>query len=128
MGLPRLPAPRQQRTSRTEMYQQKLAAVFLVTSPASAGEPPLALRVVEVVAAVAVVVVVEVQQPERVPLRQLGHHGGHGAEAGDLGAGAAEGEAAAAGPALAGEEAAVHEASRQHGLAVAGGALRVARL
>lgn len=126
MGLPRLPAPRQQRTSRTEMYQQKLAAVFLVTSPASAGEPPLALRVVEVVAAV--VVVVEVQQPERVPLRQLGHHGGHGAEAGDLGAGAAEGEAAAAGPALAGEEAAVHEASRQHGLAVAGGALRVARL
>ena len=127
MGLPRLPAPRQQRTSRTEMYQQKLTAVFLVTSPASAGEPPLALRVVEVVAAV-VVVVVEVQQPERVPLRQLGHHGGHGAEAGDLGAGAAEGEAAAAGPALAGEEAAVHEASRQHGLAVAGGALRVARL
>ena len=126
MGLPRLPAPRQQRTSRTEMYQQKLAAVFLVTSPASAGEPPLALRVVEVVAAV--VVVVEVQQPERVPLRQLGHHGGHGAEAGDLGAGAAECEAAAAGPALAGEEAAVHEASRQHGLAVAGGALRVARL
>ena len=127
MGLPRLPAPRQQRTSRTEMYQQKLAAVFLVTSPASAGEPPLALRVVEVVAAV-VVVDVEVQQPERVPLRQLGHHGGHGAEAGDLGAGAAEGEAAAAGPALAGEEAAVHEASSQHGLAVAGGALRVARL
>ena len=126
MGLPRLPAPRQQRTSRTEMYQQKLAAVFLVTSPASAGEPPLALRVVEVVAAV--VVDVEVQQPERVPLRQLGHHGGHGAEAGDLGAGAAEGEAAAAGPALAGEEAAVHEASSQHGLAVAGGALRVARL
>ena len=126
MGLPRLPAPRQQRTSRTEMYQQKLAAVFLVTSPASAGEPPLALRVVEVVAAV--VVVVEVQQPERVPLRQLGHHGGHGAEAGDLGAGAADGEAAAAGPALAGEEAAVHEASSQHGLAVAGGALRVARL
>ena len=124
MGLPRLPAPRQQRTSRTEMYQQKLAAVFLVTSPASAGEPLLALRVVEVVAAVDV----EVQQPERVPLRQLGHHGGHGAEAGDLGAGAAEGEAAAAGPALAGEEAAVHEASRQHGLAVAGGALRVARL
>ena len=124
MGLPRLPAPRQQRTSRTEMYQQKLAAVFLVTSPASAGEPPLALRVVDVVAAVDV----EVQQPERVPLRQLGHHGGHGAEAGDLGAGAAEGEAAAAGPALAGEEAAVHEASRQHGLAVAGGALRVARL
>lgn len=124
MGLPRLPAPRQQRTSRTEMYQQKLAAVFLVTSPASAGEPLLALRVVEVVAAV----VVEVQQPERVPLRQLGHHGGHGAEAGDLGAGAAEGEAAAAGPALAGEEAAVHEASSQHGLAVAGGALRVARL
>ena len=108
------------------MYQQKLAAVFLVTSPASAGEPPLALRVVEVVAAV--VVVVEVQQPERVPLRQLRHHGGHGAEAGDLGAGAAECEAAAAGPALAGEEAAVHEASRQHGLAVAGGALRVARL
>ena len=108
------------------MYQQKLAAVFLVTSPASAGEPPLALRVVEVVAAV--VVVVEVQQPERVPLRQLGHHGGHGPEAGDLGAGAADGEAAAAGPALAGEEAAVHEASRQHGLAVAGGALRVARL
>ena len=105
------------------MYQQKLTAVFLVTSPASAGEPPLALRVVEVV-----VVDVEVQQPERVPLRQLGHHGGHGAEAGDLGAGAAEGEAAAAGPALAGEEAAVHEASRQHGLAVAGGALRVARL
>ena len=127
MGLPRLPAPRQQRTSRTEMYQQKLAAVFLVTSPASAGEPPLALRVVEVVAVV-VVVDVEVQQPERVPLRQLGHHGGHGAEAGDLGAGAAEGEAAAAGPALAGEEAAVHEASRQHGLAVVGGALRVARL
>ena len=126
MGLPRLPAPRQQRTSRTEMYQQKLAAVFLVTSPASAGEPPLALRVIEVVAVV--VVVVEVQQPERVPLRQLGHHGGHGAEAGDLGAGAAEGEAAAAGPALAGEEAAVHEASRQHGLAVVGGALRVARL
>ena len=126
MGLPRLPAPRQQRTSRTEMYQQKLAAVFLVTSPASAGEPPLALREVEVVAAV--VVGVEVQQPERVPLRQLGHHGGHGAEAGDLGAGAAEGEAAAAGPALAGEEAAVHEASSQHGLAVAGGALRVARL
>ena len=125
MGLPRLPAPRQQRTSRTEMYQQKLAAVFLVTSPASAGEPPLALRVVEVVV---VDIVVEVQQPERVPLRQLGHHGGHGAEAGDLGAGAAEGEAAAAGPALAGEEAAVHEASRQHGLAVAGGALRVARL
>ena len=126
MGLPRLPAPRQQRTLGTEMYQQKLAAVFLVTSPASAGEPPLALRVVEVVAAV--VVVVEVQQPERVPLRQLGHHGGHGAEAGDLGAGAAEGEAAAAGPALAGEKAAVHEASSQHGLAVAGGALRVARL
>ena len=126
MGLPRLPAPRQQRTSRTEMYQQKLAAVFLVTSPASAGEPPLALRVVDVVAAV--VVVVEVQQPERVPLRQLGHHGGHGPEAGDLGAGAADGEAAAAGPALAGEEAAVHEASSQHGLAVAGGALRVARL
>ena len=109
------------------MYQQKLAAVFLVTSPASAGEPPLALRVVEVVAVV-VVVDVEVQQPERVPLRQLGHHGGHGAEAGDLGAGAAEGEAAAAGPALAGEEAAVHEASSQYGLAVAGGALRVARL
>ena len=108
------------------MYQQKLAAVFLVTSPASAGEPPLALRVVEVVAAV--VVDVEVQQPERVPLRQLGHHGGHGPEAGDLGAGAAECEAAAAGPALAGEEAAVHEASSQHGLAVAGGALRVARL
>ena len=106
------------------MYQQKLAAVFLVTSPASAGEPPLALRVVDVVAAVDV----EVQQPERVPLRQLGHHGGHGAEAGDLGAGAAECEAAAAGPALAGEEAAVHEASRQHGLAVVGGALRVARL
>ena len=107
------------------MYQQKLAAVFLVTSPASAGEPPLALRVVDVVV---VDIVVEVQQPERVPLRQLGHHGGHGPEAGDLGAGAAEGEAAAAGPALAGEEAAVHEASRQHGLAVAGGALRVARL
>ena len=127
MGLPRLPAPRQQRTLGTEMYQQKLAAVFLVTSRASAGEPSLALRVVEVVAA-AVVVVVEVQQPERVPLRQLGHHGGHGPEAGDLGAGAAECEAAAAGPALAGEEAAVHEASRQHGLAVAGGALRVARL
>ena len=105
------------------MYQQKLSVVFLVTSPASAGEPPLALRVVEVVAAD-----VEVQQPERVPLRQLGHHGGHGAEAGDLGAGAAEGEAAAAGPALAGEEAPVHEASRQHGLAVGGGALRVARL
>ena len=111
------------------MYQQKLAAVFLVTSPASAGEPLLTLRIVEVVVVVAAVVVdVEVQQPERVPLRQLGHHGGHGAEAGDLGAGAAEGEAAAAGPALAGEEAAVHEASRQHGLAVAGGALRVARL
>ena len=124
MGLPRLPAPRQQRTSRTEMYQQKLAAVFLVTSRASAGEPSLALRVVEVVAAVDV----EVQQPERVPLRQLGHHGGHGPEAGDLGAGAAEGEAAAAGLALTGEEAAVHEASSQHGLAVAGGALRVARL
>ena len=31
MGLPRLPAPRQQRTWRTEMYQQKLSVVFLVT-------------------------------------------------------------------------------------------------
>ena len=101
----------------------QLSSWSLIPSPASAGEPPLALRVVEVVAAD-----VEVQQPERVPLRQLGHHGGHGAEAGDLGAGAAEGEAAAAGPALAGEEAAGHETSRQHGLAVGGGALRVARL